>query len=249
MDDLRTRARRAADVIPRNLGIALLLACFAWPAVCADNPPKSEPEEKNAKPVEPKKINPFGRRKRTIPGAVEGEVHTSDGKVHKGQIYMTRGKALRVFDPKACMYREFRLRGLIEIRVNVVKERIEKDWRWKEGGSDVKLFTGKTYPRRDYNLTIIPKRGKPFDTNITAGMPIYLKPEKGKKKRFLIQAYNKGPIGGTLRALVYPKRIICDPEAAAKREQKAAKAKKLKSPPSPAEKKEAPARAGPSMNL
>lgn len=204
------------------------LACaLVW--ICASDVWAGEekaPVKADEKRPPPAKVNPFRtaraaavksslsawRRKR--PDAVPGEIFLSNGKLVKGFVYLTRGRALRLFDEKGKACTEFRLKDLKEFRTNVVEERIEKVWRWKEGGSDVKLFTGKTYPRRDYNFTVTPKRGKPMTGNLAYGTPIYMRLEDGSKKRFLLQPYKKGEVGSTLKDLVYLKRAVLAPQKA-----------------------------------
>jgi len=176
-------------------------------------------------------VNPFGAGRSAIRG-VPAAVYASDGAVYLGDVRLTRGRALLVFDPGEKHYAHVRLADLERLDFVVTAERIEREWRFKEGGSDVKVYTGKSCPRRDYRLKVYPKKGKPLAAELGQGMPLYIlgydqadvtlqalasdaegvfrdggRPKAGKKKRFILRSYDKGPVGSKLEDLVYIRRI------------------------------------------
>ena len=100
--------------------------------------------------------NPLSRRavdvrEDTMPGYVE----MSNGEVFAGLLYITRDKRLEIYDTELKRQRTIPIHKIAEIEVQVMEERMEKVWRFKELASDEKMFTGETYPVRifEYKLT------------------------------------------------------------------------------------------------
>ena len=173
----------------RSAGLSLVIFAllFCDTALCQDEPPPS----------------PFAPR--VVPRqARHGIVELSDGTTYEGEIYLTRDKMFRIFDRRAKMYRDFPIAAIAEIRVSVEKEQMEREWRWKEGGSNVKVYTGRSYPWRKYVTTIVLTNGQEFTGDSTT--LFYVKTDKGTKK-FILHRRDKGPIGSKLSDLIYVKRI------------------------------------------
>ena len=113
---------------------------------------------------EPPALNPFGtpserpdqRRDDAVPGFVE----TSDGKVHSGQVFLTRDARLKIYDESQKKHREIPLKAIKRIDCTILKEWVEKEWRFKENASDEKYFTGRTYPSREYSHKITLRNGQ-----------------------------------------------------------------------------------------
>ena len=82
-------------------------------------------------------VNPFAPRRTERVDAVEGRLTLSDGKEHEGRLYLTRDKRLEVFDTTREKWFKLKLKDIARISFEIEEERVEKDWRWKEGGSDV----------------------------------------------------------------------------------------------------------------
>ena len=190
-------------------------------------------------------VNPFGAGRSAVRG-VPAAVYVSDGVVYLGDVRLTMGRALLVFDPVEKRYAHIRLADLERLEFVVTAERIEREWRFKEGGSDVKVYTGKSYPRRDYRLKLYPKKEKPLVAELGQGMPLYIlgydeaeatlqalasdaegvfrnggRPKAGRKRRFILRSHDNGPVGSKLVDLVYIRRIEFGIEAV----QRAAKLK------------------------
>jgi len=153
-------------------------------------------------------VNPFRRTKSAAKGAVEGVIHMSDGTKYEGQIYLTPGRRLRLFDPKYKEYVDCSLAQLKELKVRVTERRVEKEWRFKAMGNDEKVYTGRTYARKDFAATLIYKSGRKKALNIARGMPIYCRLKNGERKTVLLQPFKQGEIGTTLDDIVHPDRIV-----------------------------------------
>jgi len=175
-------------------------------------------------------VNPFPPRT-AARDSVPGVVHTSDGKVFAGEVFLTPGKQLPLFDPVRKENILIALRDLDWLEVSVVAERVEREWRFKEEGSDEKVFTGKTYPRRDYALTLQRRGGKPQRVELANGVPLYVLPHISREAagkegavaqappkpvRFFLQPYDRGEPGMELKDIVYVRRVEFGAEAVAK---------------------------------
>ena len=159
-------------------------------------------------------MNPFGPRKQKAPrGAVQGVACMSDGKKYVGMLHLTPGRRLRLFDAKNDEYVDYSLKQLKELKVNVTKSWIEKEWRFKEMGNDQKVYTGKSYARKNFNVTLTFLSGRVTTLEIARGMPIYCRPKDGKKrKQLLLQPYKNGEQGSTLADVVHIDRLVMGEE-------------------------------------
>jgi len=143
------------------------------------------------------------------PDAVDATIVLSNKKKLSGRTHLTRGKLLRLFDPKHKQYRDFKLNEFSRITANCTRKRVESEWYFKEEGNPEKVYTGRSYPRLDFTLTAtFKKNGRKLTFNIPKGQPIYLQPAKGKKKRFILQPFLRGKVGQTPKQLVYIKEIV-----------------------------------------
>ena len=167
-----------------------------------------------AKPIVPQQV--LQREVRS------GKVLLSDGTVVAGGLYLKgKRRRLRVWDKLARKYRNVQLGELSKIEVLAVRERVEKEWRFKEEGSDVKVFTGRTFPRIDFELKLTFSDKRKRECRIAQGTPLYLRAKDGKSRRFLIQPYLKGEVAGQMPAeLLYLKKVVFG-----------AQAEELKAPP------------------
>ena len=134
-----------------------------------------------------------------------GYLETSDGKVHPGQITLTRDARLKIFDEQQKKHREVPLKAIKRIDCTVLKEWVEQEWRFKENASDEKYFTGRTYPAREYTHTITLRTARrsrgPSRASSTSGPagrgPRPLPPPQARK----------GQPGTDLKSLVYVRSI------------------------------------------
>ncbi len=189
---------------PSILGVIALVLGIARGAVAGDG-------------EEPPAINPFGRTTTQREDALPGCIELSDGSHHPGMIYLTRDKKLQVYDEQAQRQREVPLQVVKQIDCQVKREWMEKEWRFKETTSDVKMYTGRTYPSREYLHTITLRDGRTISGPLAS--IVYVQPQQSSEakegkdaeppeaERYLLNKRNKGEPGQTLAALVYVKRI------------------------------------------
>jgi hypothetical protein len=139
------------------------------------------------------------------PEAAAGKVALSDGRVLIGQIATTRGKPIRIFDEQAKQFRDVPLALIRRVEARVDWERDEREWQFERSGSDVKVYTGRTYPARLTSYMITLATGQQITGGVVA--PIYVRTADGQPTRFALYKRNKGPIGQALKDLVYIQRI------------------------------------------
>lgn len=166
---------------------------------------------------EPPAIDPFGPKTTQRKDAISGRIELSDGSVHPGMIYLTRDKRLKIYDQQLQRQREIPLRKIKRIDCKVKREWMEKEWRFKETTSDEKIYTGRSYPAREYLHTITLHDGRTIVGSLSA--LVYLQPKRyspdGKPppERYLLNKRDKGKIGAELKSLVYVTRIVFGKEA------------------------------------
>jgi hypothetical protein len=192
--------------------------------LCADDPPV---------------INPFGPAPTQREDAVPGYVEMSDGRICAGQVYLTRDARLKFDDEKMQREREVPLSAVKQIDCTVKKVWMEKEWKFKELTADEKMYTGRSYPSREYVHTITLNDGRTITGLLSAIVyvepPDYAKPKPGefrpevKTEKFVLNKRNKGEIGQELKSLVYPKSIKLGKEAFEEGVRKMAEKEKPKS--------------------
>ena len=172
---------------------------------------------------EPPVINPFGPAPAQREDAVPGYVELSDGKICAGQVYLTRDARLKINDEKLQRQREVPLSAVKRIDCAVKKEWMEKEWKFKELTKDEKMYTGRSYPSREYVHTVTLSDGRTIAGELSAIVyvepPSYAPVKPGevrpevKTEKFVLNKRNKGEIGQDLKSLVYPKSIKLGKEA------------------------------------
>lgn len=167
---------------------------------------------------EPPAINPFGQTSSSQrDDAVPGRLELSNGSVRTGLIYLTRDKRLQIYDEALQRQREVPLQAIKQIDCSVKKEWVEREWKFKETTSDVKMYTGRHYPAREYIHTITLRNGRTITGGLSAivyvepqthdAAPSGSEPSDQEPERFLLNKRNKGEVGQDMKALVYVKRI------------------------------------------
>jgi hypothetical protein len=165
---------------------------------------------------DPPAINPFGPGDSVREGAIPGYIELSDGSVHPGRIYLTRDKRLQVYDEKLQRQREVPLEAVKQIECAVKREWMEKEWKFKESTTDEKMFTGRSYPVREYQHTITLPSGQTI-TGPLSGI-VYVQPPSQSSARpepeqFILNKRNKGEAGTKLESLVFVKQVKLGKEA------------------------------------
>jgi hypothetical protein len=158
--------------------------------------------------AEPAGGNPFGTRDRfDRKDAPPGVVILSDGRTLAGRVYTTRDKDLEVWVESEKRWRHVPLILLLSIRAVVVEEGMEKEWRWKEMGSDEKTFTGREKPIRRYRwrLHLIDDS---YVTGAVKGQPLWVDSPEKRRGPFILHERSAGKYGQTLKDLVHVKRVV-----------------------------------------
>jgi hypothetical protein len=149
----------------------------------------------------------FGFPRIGVAGGEEarGMLRLSTGEEWRGAIYCTGRRPLKVFDLGKKQYRYFRLTEIHRIRTTVEKEETREKWRFREEGSDEKVYTGKTYPRRFYRSEITLRGGERVDAHIVGVVYVERGEETGK---FVLRKKHVGKVGQDLDDLVYVEEIL-----------------------------------------
>jgi hypothetical protein len=133
-----------------------------------------------------------------------GSLLLSDGRTLKGKLSTTLGQPIRLWDADKQQYQDLPFSLIKSIEVRVISEQQSPEWKFKESGSDIKEFSGRTYPTRqtDYTITLTD------DTTFTGAVaaPIYLDTPDGQKI-FILHKTDRGNAGQSLGDLVYVKSV------------------------------------------
>ncbi len=134
-----------------------------------------------------------------------GTVTLNDGTVIHGKVATTAEKPVRVWVAEEKQYEDVPLSMVTTVEAQVVWERVEPEWNFKESGSDVKVFSGRAYPAREtaYKFTLTD------GTIISGGVvaPLYVAGDDGKQRTLVLNKRAKGDFGQALAQLVYVKRV------------------------------------------
>jgi len=178
-------------------------------------------------------LNPFGEVKRDRDDAVPGYVEMSDGRIYAGDIYMTRDKRLKIYDEKMERQREIPLQKVKQIECKILREWMEKEWRFKELALDKKYYTGRSYPSREYahTFTLFDDRKITAQCSEILYVQSYVKaPDRpldtapdASPQRLILHKRDKGEIGADLKSLVYVKLVRLGKEAYEEGKEKAAR--------------------------
>jgi hypothetical protein len=134
-----------------------------------------------------------------------GEITMSDGKKIKGKIATTQDKPVRVWLEKEKDYEDIPFDQISSAEVDVLWERDEKEWNFKETGSDIKVYSGRTYPARQTQYTFTLTDGTVIKGDVVA--PLYVTTDDGKTKTYVLYKRDKGEIGQTLKDRPYVKSV------------------------------------------
>jgi len=175
---------------------------------------------------------------------VPATVEWSDGRKETGRLSFTPGVPLAVYDLGKKEWVDIELADLEALEASPRAEKMDREWRWKDYGSDEKVYTGRERPRRWLDHTLRLKGSEAmkvhvkgtvmyFDTapdtakqepgvksaGIAAGKtddkPDKVAAPKPVRRRLIIRQYDRGDWGQTLEGLVYVKRIeVGEPKGA-----------------------------------
>jgi len=152
--------------------------------------------------------NPFGRRDRFRRGdALPGVVVLSDGRTIPGGIYTTRDKNWEEWVESAKRWRHIHPILVLSISADVIEKGMEKEWRWKEMGSDEKVYTGREKPIRRF-LWRFHLIDDSYVTGAVKGQPVWVEAQGRKRGPFILHERSAGKHGQTLKDLVYLKKLV-----------------------------------------
>lgn len=129
---------------------------------------------------------------------------TSDGEKYKGRWSTTLERPLRVWDESKKEYHDVPFNLIKSIQSKIVWERDEPEWHFKESGSDIKEYTGKSYPAREMEYTLTLSNGQTVTGSVAA--PLFLQQSNGDRT-FILHKRDKGEVGQKLPMPVYVKRM------------------------------------------
>src|SRR5207245_11487756 len=123
-----------------------------------------------------------------------GVIDLSDGKIVRGNIATTAEKQLRVWVEADKQYQDIPFSMIRSIQATIVWERDEREWRFKASGSDVKEYSGRTYPARETTYKITLSDGQSIEGGIVA--PLYVTgDDNGSTKTYVLHKRDKGEPG------------------------------------------------------
>ncbi len=155
---------------------------------------------------DPPPPDPVGRKAAVREDAVPGYVELSSGEVRPGQVFLTREHRLKVYDDAQKRQREVPLEALQKLDAVVVKEWLEKEWRFRENANDEKVYTGRAYPVRELEYRLTLKDGRVLKGSL-AGILYVQADGRPDPERFVLHKRDKGDVGTGLKDLVYVKSV------------------------------------------
>ena len=175
--------------------------------------PKKATDDQAAKPEKQDAVitqgrNPFGgglsfRRSDALPGVLQ----LSDGKRIPGGLYTTRDTPWKLWVEKERRWRLIPFITVLSIEAVVIEAGMEKEWRWKEMGSDEKVYTGREKPIRRF-LWKFHLIDDSYVRGSVKGQPLWIESAGRQKGPFLLHERSAGKYGQTLKQLVYLKRAV-----------------------------------------
>ncbi len=137
-----------------------------------------------------------------------GKLTLSDGTVITGKLATTIDKPIRVWVAKEKDYEDLPLDQIASAEAIVVWERDEQEWNFKETGSDIKVYSGRTYPARQTQYKFTLTDGSIITGDVVA--PLYVTTSDGKTKTYVLYKRDKGEIGQKLSDRPYVKTVTFD---------------------------------------
>jgi hypothetical protein len=125
-----------------------------------------------------------------------------------GLVWTTATKPIRIFDRKKSAFRDVKWKKIERIQQSPDKDWLEREWRWKEGGNDVKVYTDRYYRAAKFRTIITLKSGEKIVGDAVA--PIYT---ATKKKLYRLELHKrfksaKPAAKKELKPLLYIKNLV-----------------------------------------
>lgn len=106
-------------------------------------------------------------------GSRWGYAILSDDTRHDGLVGTTRDKPIRIYDRAKSAFRDIAFDKIESIEQAPDRAWLEQEWRWREGGSDEKIFTGRFYRAAEFRTILHLKTGEQITGDAVA--PILVK--------------------------------------------------------------------------
>ena len=103
-----------------------------------------------------------------------------------GLVWTTATKPIRIFDRKKSGFRDVKWKKVQRIQQSPDKDWLEREWRWKEGGNDVKVYTDRYYRAAKFRTIITLKTGEKIVGDAVA--PIFA---ATKKKLYRLELHKR----------------------------------------------------------
>jgi len=218
---LSTRHHRRAA---RATSLAAACLTFILAATVHAAPPASQPadptmdwlmNQATTKPAMPATApvspppSPFAAK--TSEDARLATLTLSNGKRVVGRFTTTDGKPIRIWDEAEKEYHDIPFDLIRSMQAKITWERQQPEWHFKASGSDVKEYTGKTYPAHEMQYVVTLVNGQQLTGGIVA--PLYQENAEGGTTLFVLHKRDKGNVGQTLQQLVYVQRVEFGPPA------------------------------------
>lgn len=187
----------------------LLREAQTAPASQPTTRPASQPADDAEKPVASAIV-----AEGAIPGrpdALPGKIELSTGQTLVGRIYTTRDAPFRIYVREKQAFVDVPPAAVARLDAIIEWEKMEDDWRFLEGGSDVKIKTGRQYPARKTTYKITLLDGSTLTGDLKA--PLWVQGGKGDVRQVVLYQRNKGELGQTLSDVTYVKSVVFDPPA------------------------------------
>jgi hypothetical protein len=135
----------------------------------------------------------------------DGVLTMSDGEKLVGSISTTLDQPMRFWVDAEQKYHDIPFDLIASMEAQVLWERDEKEWKFVENGSDIKEYSGKTYPAHElvYEVTLL--NGDKLTGGIAA--PLYVRLADGSTKLEVLHKRAKGEVGQTLKDLLYVQSV------------------------------------------
>ncbi len=164
---------------------------------------KARPSMATSKPAIPTS-RPVGVAVSDNPEARKGTITLSSGERIAARLSTTREKPVRIWDEKDQKYKDIPFDLIKSAEAKILWERDEKEWHFIASGSDLKEYTGKTYPARELEYEVTLLNGQKITGGIVS--PIYAE-GSGQTLTYVLNKRQKGDVGQTLKQLVYVRKL------------------------------------------
>ena len=142
---------------------------------------------------------------------ITAQIKLNNGSTLTGNLTTTATKPLRVWVEQEHAYHDIPLDTIATIQATVLWERDEKEFHYIASGSDLKEFTGRTYPARETAYTITLKDGDVVSGGVVA--PLYVELPDGQQKTLVLHKRDKGQPNQKLADLLYVEKVTITPIA------------------------------------